>query len=103
MFFPVDMNAAQSLGHVFYAEHAIKELETKCAVYSIVTICQTVFISRISSPTPYFLWERNFVLYLTIHNLYIHDLGDPKWGTTIDRPPGSAPAPEADILLAKKW
>jgi len=58
MFFPVDMNAAQSLGHVFYAEHAIKELETKCAVYSIVTICQTVFISRTSSPTIFFVGKK---------------------------------------------
>jgi hypothetical protein len=50
-----------------------------------------------------FLWEINYILLLTIHSLYIHDLGDPKWGRTIDRPPGSGPALEADILLAKKW
>jgi hypothetical protein len=71
-FFPVDMNEEQYLSHMSYPEHAIKELETKCAVYSVVTMCQAVFNSRISSPTPCFLWIKNYVLFLTICNLYIH-------------------------------
>jgi len=60
---------------------------------------------NIFPPLHIILWVRNNILFLIFHNLYIHDLGDPKWRRTIDRPyrlPGRVTAPEADSLLAKK-